>query len=115
MENKGIEAQINFDAVRTQDFSWNTSVLFSANKNKLLSLSDKNIQLASGYFDAGNTGEPIQQDTHRVQVGQPIANYYGFKSVDIDDNGYCVTEGTNREVQPNADQQADDNKILGYG
>lgn len=115
MENKGIEAQINFDAVRTQDFSWNTSVLFSANKNKLLSLSDKNFQLASGYFDAGNTGEPIQQNTHRVQVGQPIGNFYGFKSVDIDQNGYWVIEGKDGEIKPIADQQADDKQILGNG
>jgi TonB-linked SusC/RagA family outer membrane protein len=115
MENKGIEAQVNFDAVRTKDFSWTTSVLFSANQNKLLSLSDKNFQLASGYFDAGETGEPIQQRTHRVQVGQPIGNYYGFKSVDIDDNGYWIIEGKNGEIKPIADQQADDKQILGNG
>jgi len=115
MENKGVEVQINYDAVRTGDFSWTTSVLFSANQNKLLSLSDKNFQLASGYFDAGNTGEPIQQNTHRVQVGQPIGNYYGFKSVDIDENGYWVIEGKNGEVKPIADQQADDKQILGNG
>jgi len=115
MENKGIEAQVNFDAVRTKDFSWTTSVLFSANQNKLLSLSDKNFQLASGYFDAGNTGEPIQQNTHRVQVGQPIGNYYVFKSVDIDENGYWIIEGKDGEVKPIADQQADDKQILGNG
>lgn len=115
MENKGIEAQVNFDAVRTKDFSWNTSVLFSANQNKLLSLSDKNFQLASGYFDAGNTGEPIQQNTHRVQVGQPIGNYYGFKSVDIDEDGYWIIEGKDGEIKPIADQQADDKHILGNG
>lgn len=115
MENKGIEAQVNFDAVRTKDFSWTTSVLFSANQNKLLSLSDKNFQLASGYFDTGNTGEPIQQNTHRVQVGQPIGNYYGFKSVDIDENGYWIIEGKDGEIKPIADQQADDKQILGNG
>jgi TonB-linked SusC/RagA family outer membrane protein len=115
MENKGIEAQVNFDAVRTNDFSWTTSVLFSANQNKLISLSDKNFQLASGYFPAGHTGEPIQQETHRVQVGLPIGNYYGFKSVDIDENGYWLIEGKDGEIKPIADQQADDKQILGNG
>ena len=84
-------------------------------ENKLLSLSDESFQLASGYFDEGNTGEPIQQNTHRVQVGQPIGNFYGFKTVDIDEDGYWMIEGRDGEVKPIAEQQADDKQIIGNG
>jgi len=115
MENKGIEVQVNVVPVQTEDFQWNTSVNYSANRNKLLSLSDENFQLASGYFDRGETGEPIQQRTHRVQVGQPIGNFYGFKTVDIDENGYWIIEGKDGERKPIADQQADDKQIIGNG
>ncbi len=115
MENKGIEIQLNAIPVETKNFVWNTQVNFSNNSNKMLSLSDKNFQLASGYFDAGYTGEPIQQSTHRVQIGQPIGNFWGFKSVDIDDNGRWIIEGKDGKPKPIAQQQADDKQILGNG
>ncbi len=115
MENKGVEVQVNAMPVQTVDLQWTTSVNYSANRNKLLSLSDESFQLASGYFDAGNTGEPIQQATHRVQVGQPIGNFYGFKTVDIDEDGYWIIEGKEGELKPIAQQQADDKQIIGNG
>ncbi|GEP96708.1 SusC/RagA family TonB-linked outer membrane protein [Chitinophaga cymbidii] len=115
MENKGIEFQVNVAAIDQKDFQWNTSLNFSTNKNKLLSLSDKNFQLASGYFDAGTTGEPIQQAISRVQIGQPIGNFWGFRSVDIDDDGHWIIEGKDGNPKPIADQQADDKQIIGNG
>jgi TonB-linked SusC/RagA family outer membrane protein len=115
MENKGIEVQVNAIPVETKDFSWNTTVNYSTNQNKLLSLSDKSFQLASGYFDAGNTSEPIQQSTHRVQIGEPIGNFWGFKSVDIDENGHWIIMGKDGKAKPISEQQADDKQIIGNG
>ena len=44
-------------------------------------------------FMWGHTGEPIQVSTHRVCVGDPIGNMYGFHSVDITENGeWIVTD-----------------------
>jgi len=115
MENKGIEIQLNATPVRTGDFQWNTSANFSTNANRVTALSNDRFALASGYFDTGGTGEPIQQATHRVQVGQPIGNFYGFKSIDIDENGYWIIEGKDGSPKPIANQQADDKQILGNG
>ncbi|UYQ91452.1 hypothetical protein MKQ68_15270 [Chitinophaga horti] len=115
MENKGIEFQVNVAAIDQKDFKWNTSINYSTNKNKLLSLSDKNFQLAAGYFDAGTTEEPIQQALARIQIGQPIGNFWGFKSVDIDENGYWIIEGKDGAAKPIAQQQADDKQIIGNG
>jgi len=96
-------------------FTWTTSANFSVNRNELLTLSNDKFQLASGYFDAGYTGEPIQQPTHRVQVGQPIGNFYGFKSVDIDNSGHWIILGKDGKPKPIAQQTADDKQILGNG
>jgi TonB-linked SusC/RagA family outer membrane protein len=115
MRNEGIEVQINAIPVTTTNFQWNTSVNYSTNKNKLLSLSDKNFQLASGFFDVGYTGEPIQQQTGRVQIGQPLGNFYGFKSVDIDETGHWIIQGADGKPKPIANQQASDKTILGNG
>ncbi|SDF89482.1 TonB-linked outer membrane protein, SusC/RagA family [Dyadobacter soli] len=115
MENKGIEIQVNAIPLQTAAFRWSTSVNFSTNANKILTLSDDKFALASGYFDTGNTGEPIQQTTHRVQVGQPLGNFWGFKTIDIDESGHWIIEGKNGEPKPIAQQQADDKQIIGNG
>ncbi|WP_138478722.1 SusC/RagA family TonB-linked outer membrane protein [Dyadobacter bucti] len=115
MENKGIEIQVNAIPLQTPSFRWTTSANFSTNSNKILSLSNDRFALASGYFDTGNTGEPIQQTTHRVQVGQPIGNYWGFKTIDIDETGHWIIEGKDGQPKPIAQQQADDKQIIGNG
>ena len=45
-------------------------------RNKLVTLSNDTFQ-SSDCFYQGGTGEPIQQSTHRVCVGDPIGNFYG--------------------------------------
>jgi TonB-linked SusC/RagA family outer membrane protein len=115
MENKGIEVGLNIIAVQGKAFNWTTSINYSHNKNKILSLSDKSFQLASGYFDSGTTGEPIQQSISRIQIGQSIGNFWGFKSIDIDDKGHWIIEGKDGQPKSIDDQQADDKQIIGNG
>ena len=115
MENKGFEIQINTTPVQSNDIQWNSSVSFSYNKNKLVSLNDKSFTIASGYFDAGASGEPIQANFTRVQIGQPIGNFWGFKTVDIDATGHWIIEGKDGKPKPILEQQADDKQIIGNG
>lgn len=115
MENKGLEIQVNIAAIDHQSFKWNASANYSTNRNKLVSLSDRNFQLAAGYFDVGNTDEPIQQNIGRVQLGQPIGNFYGFKALEIDDKGYWIIQGKDGKPKPISQQQADDKQIIGNG
>lgn len=116
LENKGIEVQLNGTPVqRAGGLQWNTSLNFSANQNRIVSLSNDNFSIASGYFDRGNTGEPIQQPISRVQIGQPIGNFFGYKSVGIDADGHWLIEGKDGTPKPINDQQNDDKQILGNG
>lgn len=115
MENKGIEVQVDASVIQTRDFNWNSVINFSTNRNQITSLSNDKFQLESGFFDTGSTGEPILQSTHRIEIGQPIGNFYGYKSVDIDDDGRWIIEGRNGEQKPIADQQAEDQQVIGNG
>lgn len=116
MKNQGVEVLLNFDVVRQQDFQFRTNVTWAYNKNKLTSISsDPRFKLANDFFDAGHTGEPIQLITHRVQVGQPIGNFFGYKSIDIDQNGKWIIEGKDGKPKPIGEAKADDRKILGNG
>jgi TonB-linked SusC/RagA family outer membrane protein len=86
MSNKGIEVLLNFIPVKTSDFEWNSSINFSTNSNKLVSLSNDLYQATQDYFTTGYTGEPIQTFTHRVDIGDKIGNFYGFKVIGITDD-----------------------------
>ncbi len=92
MRNDGIEAELTWDVIRTPNFRWQTSVNGSHNSNKLLSLSNAVYTLSSPCFYSGYTGEPVQESTHRVCVGGPIGNFYGYKVVSVDTAGHWIMQ-----------------------
>ncbi|MBW3552200.1 MAG: SusC/RagA family TonB-linked outer membrane protein [Gemmatimonadetes bacterium] len=98
MRNNGVEAELTYDIVRSADLRWQASANWSTNTNELVSLSNEFFQLgAEGEeqcFNTGYTGEPVQKSTHRVCVGEPIGNFWGLKSVGIDENGAWIVEDT---------------------
>ncbi len=73
IENKGIEIVLNGTPVRNKDFSWNTNINFSRNRNKVVSIREglKEIIVGSqfGYVNAGVTLKYIP--------GLPVGNIYG--------------------------------------
>jgi TonB-linked SusC/RagA family outer membrane protein len=83
MENKGLEVMLNFVPVRTKDFEWNSSVSYSTNTNKLVSLSNDVYKTSTNYLQVGAIFPPIQTFSHLLKVGGPVGDFYGFKVVDI--------------------------------
>ena len=83
MENKGVEIMLNFVPVRTKDFEWNTSVNYSTNTNKLVSLSNDLYKTSTNYLQVGAIFPPIQTFSHLLKVGGPVGDFYGFKVTDI--------------------------------
>ncbi|MCW3788936.1 SusC/RagA family TonB-linked outer membrane protein [Plebeiibacterium sediminum] len=114
IRNEGIEVALNLVPVSTQDLIWNSNINFSSNRSELIALSSGKYK-SSGYADAGNTLAPIQQPTHRIQEGEPIGNFYGYKSIDIDADGHWIIEGEDGNPKPIVDQQPTDKKVLGNG
>lgn len=114
MENKGIEIGLNVTPIQTKKFQWVSTINFSSNKNKLVSLSNDEF-VAGNYSDQGSTGEPIWQSTHRVEVGEPIGNFYGYKAIDIDESGHWIVEGSDGNPKSLAEATPSDKKIIGNG
>ena len=98
IRNKGIEILVNAIPVRTKDFEWNTNFSYSTNSNELRSISNDKFQMSTDWFTTGYTGEPIQTETHRVKVGDPIGNFYGLKSVGVNEAGLWVVERLERDA-----------------
>lgn len=119
LRNRGLEILINFVPVQNKDFTWNTSVNFSTNSDKLVSLSNDLYEVSSNYIYDGWTGDPIQTNTHRIEIGGKIGNFFGYKVVDIDENGkwiYLDGKGNRVGYDEFVGMRNNDNKhILGNG
>jgi TonB-linked SusC/RagA family outer membrane protein len=115
MRNKGLEASLTYDVVRSADFRWRTNANWSTNKNTLLSLSN-DVYETSDCFYPGYTGEPIQTSTHRLCIGGPIGEFYGFESVDINADGeWMVLDSAGTGPIPYSEAGSNDRRILGNG
>ncbi|MFT2010547.1 SusC/RagA family TonB-linked outer membrane protein [Pontibacter sp. 13R65] len=117
MENRGLEVLLNVVPVQTKDFEWVSSFIFSTNSNKLKSLSNDIYQTTSDYFTEGFSGVPIQTFTHIVKIGQNIGDFYGFKVIDVSEDGKWIYEGRNGEPVAYSDfnHAFEDKKVLGNG
>ena len=113
MDNRGIEVLLNFTAVRTKEFSWNSTITFSTNRNKLVSLDNDLYKVTNPWFNAGVTPTPILLYSHRVEVGKEIGNFWGFKVIDVSDDGYWIYE--DKDGKPAATVTESDKKKLGNG
>jgi TonB-linked SusC/RagA family outer membrane protein len=100
MDNRGVEIALNISPVRKRDFSWTSGFTFSTNNNKLVSLSNQLYQATVPYFTTGNTLDPITTFTNIVQVGQPIGQFYGFKTIGVASDGTWIYQEPNGKVVP---------------
>jgi TonB-linked SusC/RagA family outer membrane protein len=113
MRNNGIEAELTYDVIRSADLRWQASANWSTNSNELVSLSNEVFQPDDDCFTSGYTGEPVQKSTHLVCVGEPIGNFWGLKSVGIDENGAWIVE--DEDGNPISIEEGGANQVLGNG
>ena len=116
--NKGIEITLNTVNIKTNDFEWSTSINWSANREEIVELLNK---------DA--SGKPLDMLADRWFIGSPIQVYYNYQNdgiwqnTDADKaemakfnaNGHKFYPGTIKIVDQNGDYKitGDDMVILG--
>lgn len=74
--NTGIDLTINSVNFANSNFSWKTALTLSHNKNKVEELTGEEIQLYEARFG-------YNQSTHRIAVGEPLGQFYGYKTIGI--------------------------------
>lgn len=83
-QNTGWEFQLNYQAVKTKDFTYNTSFNISFNKNKIVALQSG----VNSYIT--QSGWVNSLGDFKVEVGQPVGQFYGF----VSDGRYTVDDFT---------------------
>ena len=118
MRNRGVEVLVTVVPVQNKDFEWSTTGTFSLNSNKLISLSGSIFKSDYDYFNTGTVEYSGQvADSHRVQVGESIGNFYGFKVGDVDSEGRWIYEDRNGELVNYKDftHAPEDKHVIGNG
>lgn len=71
VQNRGIELLVNAYPVRTDNFSWNSTLNMSYNQNKVLKLGDKNEDIQRLWWVGGAN--------QIIRVGENLNSFYGYK------------------------------------
>lgn len=74
IENKGFEFSINTKNMAKQNFTWTSSLTFSAVKNKVTKMNTEAAIIDKSYQATGTYTDVITRTT----VGQPISQFYGY-------------------------------------
>lgn len=109
MENHGIELSVSADVVKSKDLTWNTTILYSQNKNKLVSFSDA----ARGYKLDFLKINPVNGTwSQLILQGQPIGNFVAPIYIGLDSAGDAVYKDLNGDGKIDIGSQ-DDRAIVG--
>ena len=75
ISNTGLEITLWGDPVKTKNFTWNTSIVFSMNRNKLISFTNEEFQ--GQEYRIGWLNTPLGANCQRLIEGESIGTFYG--------------------------------------
>ncbi|MDR1654278.1 MAG: TonB-dependent receptor [Prevotellaceae bacterium] len=78
VENKGIDIALNTRNIDGKLFKWNTNIVFSLNRNKVLALDELNTPFTSSIQQMVFLGG--YDDVSLITVGQPMGVFYGYQT-----------------------------------
>lgn len=91
ISNKGIEFTINATPIQTKNFSWQTSLNLSHNKNNVESIS--NSEYSVDYISAADpeiAGYSSNADVQRIMEGHPIGTFYTYEWAGYNNQGVSI-------------------------
>jgi len=109
LENRGWEFEIGGDIVRNKDFTYSSSMRFSNNKSKILTLwSGNSFQDRFNFPGPGMPGYGI-----RLEEGADIGKFFLWRSAGFDENGEWLVYDKDNNVIPAKDKKEEDKAYVG--
>ena len=116
MRNTGFELDLNVQAVKTKDFSYNIGFVGATNNNKFLHFSNNEFT-GQAFQDVCNMESPGNPGTlQRMQEGERLGNYFTWSYAGIDENGnWLVWNKDNTEKISINEATTEDKRVTGNG
>ena len=109
MENKGWEYEVGGDIVKSKDFKYSSSMNFSHNKTKILTLwGNQTYYDYSSFPSPGNPGTAI-----RIEEGTTVGSFYLWKFAGFDDKGEFLLYDKDNNVIPASKKTDVDKRHMG--
>lgn len=115
MRNTGVEVDLNIQAVKTKDFSYNIGLVGSTESNKFLDFSNQTYTGQDYYETVGMAGPGSPGNLQRISKGERIGNYYVYRYAGVGDDGNWQVYNKNNEVIPIGQAKEEDKTIGGNG
>jgi TonB-linked SusC/RagA family outer membrane protein len=97
VENKGLEIGINTENITGNRFTWKSSIVYSLNRNKVLSLGGSEISFFPGIPNAAlGFLQPVI-----VKVGLPLGTFWGYKTAGIFQNASDIANSPTLDTKAN--------------
>lgn len=101
VKNSGFEVLLSSTNISSEDFSWKTTLNFSAIKNKVVDLGRVESIVTGNIQSVGNTAI--------IREGNPLASYYGYVVTGIFQEGDDIANSAQPTAQPGFPQFKDIN------
>nr|WP_294780807.1 TonB-dependent receptor [uncultured Flavobacterium sp.] len=76
VENKGFEVGVTTENLKTENFAWNSNIVFSLNRNKVTEIGNG----VNEFFPVVPNGSLLQQQPVIVKVGLPLGTFWGYRT-----------------------------------
>lgn len=76
VENKGFEVGVTTENLKTENFAWNSNIVFSLNRNKVTEIGNG----VNEFFPVVPNGSLLQQQPVIVKVGFPLGTFWGYRT-----------------------------------
>ena len=115
MKNSGIEAALNVKVIENNNFSWNTTLIYTQNKQEVIALG--NDRYAYDFIDTGylsGTGL-VGVPTQRMMAGSALGTFFGFEYAGVDPNGKWLINGNDNQLHylDDVTNSDDHKKVIG--
>ena len=101
VSNQGLEFTLNAIPVKQDIFTWNTTLTFSKNQNKLVKFS--NSEFTSTSMGIGWLGGAFPLNCQKLEEGEPIGTFFGPVWLGLDETGHDVFKNQNKVGQVSTD------------
>jgi TonB-linked SusC/RagA family outer membrane protein len=114
MKNSGIEATLSAKIFNSNNFSWNTTVVYTQNKQEVIALGNDRYNysfIKTGYISGpGLVGVPTQ----RMQAGYKLGTFFGYEYAGVS-NGKWLIKGNDNQLHYLEDvaNSDDHKKVIG--